>query len=122
MRAMLVAIALFGLQTAPSRTQVVLLGTGSPPADPLRTYLQFGVPVALVTDDPGVSRSTMTLEYRKAVEEQGLDYRTLKRMARNSIEYSFVEPPMKTRLKNELAAAFQALERRTQNVERRTTP
>src|SRR4030088_3518562 len=65
---------------------------------PLRTYLKYGVPVALVTDDAGVSRSTLTLEYKKAVEEQGLDYRTLKRMARNSIEYSFAEPAIKKRL------------------------
>ena len=58
---------------------------------PLRTYLAYGVPVALSTDDEGVSRSEMTLEYRKAVEEQGVDYRTLKAMARNSLEYAFVE-------------------------------
>ena len=89
---------------------------------PLRTYLKYGVPVALVTDDAGVSRSTLTLEYRKAVEEQGLDYRTLKRLARNSIEYSFAEATVKARLKAELDAAFQAFERRTPNVERRTTP
>jgi len=78
---------------------------------PLRTYLKYGVPVALVTDDAGVSRSTMTLEYRKAVEEQGLDYRTLKRMARNSIAYSFADPTTKTRLKSDLEAAFAAFER-----------
>ena len=80
---------------------------------PLRTYLQFGVPVALVTDDAGVSRSTLTLEYRKAVEEQGLDYRTLKRMARNSIEYCFADAPTKARLRADLDAAFRAFERRT---------
>lgn len=58
---------------------------------PLRTYLPYGVPVALSTDDEGVSRSEMTLEYRKAVEEQGLDYPTLKALGRNSLEYAFVE-------------------------------
>ncbi|MDP2959314.1 MAG: hypothetical protein Q8N53_23035 [Longimicrobiales bacterium] len=58
---------------------------------PLRTYLDYGVPVALSTDDEGVSRSEMTLEYRKAVEQQGVDYLTLKAMARNSLEYAFVE-------------------------------
>jgi len=88
---------------------------------PLRTYLKYGVPVALVTDDAGVSRSTLTLEYRRAVEEQGLDYRTLKRLAGNSIEYSFAEPPVKARLKQELAAAFDAFERRTPSAERRTS-
>ena len=58
---------------------------------PMRTYLDYGVPLALSTDDEGVSRSEMTLEYRKAAEEQGVDYLTLKAMARNSLEYAFVE-------------------------------
>jgi adenosine deaminase len=52
----------------------------------------------------------MTLEYRKAVEEQGVDYRTLKRMARNSIEYSFADAATKARLKTDLDAAFRAFE------------
>lgn len=68
----------------------VILGvTGA--RHPLRTYLAYGVPVALSTDDEGVSRSEMTLEYRKAVEEQNVSYATLKAMARNSLEYAFVE-------------------------------
>jgi hypothetical protein len=78
---------------------------------PLRTYLKYGVPVALVTDDPGVSRSTLTLEFRKAVEEQGLDYRTLKRLASNSLDYSFADAATKKRLRSDLDAAFSAFER-----------
>jgi len=78
---------------------------------PLRAYLKYGVPVALVTDDAGVSRSTLTLEYRKAVEEQGVDYATLKRMARNSITYSFADAATRARLLHELDAAFAAFER-----------
>lgn len=70
-------------------SDVILGVTGA--RHPLRTYLSYGVPVALSTDDEGVSRSEMTLEYRKAVEEQGVDYRTLKTMARNSLEHAFVE-------------------------------
>jgi adenosine deaminase len=79
---------------------------------PLRSYLKYGVPVALVTDDAGVSRSTLTLEYRRAVEEQGLDYRTLKRLARNSIAYSFADSVTKTRLTADLETAFRAFEQR----------
>jgi adenosine deaminase len=77
---------------------------------PLRTYLSAGVPVALVTDDAGVSRSTLTLEFRKAVEEQGIDYPTLKRMARNSLEFSFADSATKTRLRSELDAAYRSFE------------
>jgi adenosine deaminase len=79
---------------------------------PLRAYLQYGVPVALVTDDAGVSRSTMTQEYRKAVEQQGVDYRTLKRMARNSIDHCFADAPTRARLRTDLEASFRAFEAR----------
>jgi len=78
---------------------------------PLRTYLTYGVPVALVTDDAGVSRSTMTLEYRRAADEEGLDYPALKQLARNSIEYSFADPATKQRLRADLESAFTAFER-----------
>lgn len=58
---------------------------------PLLTYLQHGVPVALATDDEGVSRSEISREFLKAAEEQGLDYRQLKTLARNSLTYSFID-------------------------------
>ncbi len=57
---------------------------------PLAMYLKAGVPVALATDDEGVSRSEMTREYERAVADQGLDYATLKKMARTSLEHSFL--------------------------------
>jgi hypothetical protein len=57
---------------------------------PLPTYMKYGVPVALATDDEGVSRSNMTHEYLRAVETFGLSYAELKRMARQSLEHSFL--------------------------------
>jgi adenosine deaminase len=48
------------------------------------------VPVALATDDEGVSRSDMTHEYERAVEEFGLSYTDLKTMARTSLEHAFL--------------------------------
>lgn len=57
---------------------------------PLDAYLKNGVPVALATDDQGVSRSSMAGEYERAVLDQKLDYRTLKKMARTSLEKSFL--------------------------------
>jgi adenosine deaminase len=77
---------------------------------PLRTYLQYGVPVALATDDYGVSRSSHTLEWVKAVQEHALDYFTIKRMVRNSLDYAFVDPPTKARLKQALENAFHQFE------------
>lgn len=57
---------------------------------PLPLYLKYGVPVALATDDLGISRSEMTQEYAKAVKDHGLNYRQLKRMARTSLEHVFI--------------------------------
>ena len=57
---------------------------------PLRQYMRAGVPVALATDDEGVSRSDMTQEYLRGALDQGLTYTQLKNMARNSLEYAFV--------------------------------
>lgn len=57
---------------------------------PLPIYMKYGVPVALATDDEGVSRSDMTYEYLRAVESYHLSYVDLKRMARQSLEHSFL--------------------------------
>ena len=57
---------------------------------PLATYLKYGVPVALATDDEGVSRSEISREYLRAAEDQGLGYLQLKAMARNSLQYAFI--------------------------------
>jgi adenosine deaminase len=58
---------------------------------PLPIYMKYGVPVALATDDEGVSRSDMTHEYLRAIETyDSISYRDLKRMARLSLEYSFL--------------------------------
>jgi len=58
-------------------------------AHPLHAYLKRGVPVALSTDDEGVLRTDLTEQYVRAVTVQGLGYLTLKRLARNALEYSF---------------------------------
>ncbi|WP_161629768.1 amidohydrolase family protein [Desulfogranum japonicum] len=59
-------------------------------AHPFMLYRRAGVPVSLNTDDEGVSRSTLTEEFVKAVERYPLSYRDLKDLARNSIEYAFL--------------------------------
>jgi hypothetical protein len=63
------------------------------PHHPLPTYIKYGVPVALATDDEGVSRSDMTHEYVRAVESYNFSYAQLKKMARESLEHSFLAGP-----------------------------
>jgi hypothetical protein len=57
---------------------------------PLPMYLRFGVPVALATDDPGVSRGDITHEFERAAGTYHLGYLDLKKFARASLEHSFL--------------------------------
>lgn len=77
---------------------------------PLRTYLAHGVPVALATDDEGVSRSSITREFERAVEEHELDYPTLKALARNSLQFSFAQADAKAQLLEAFDADLRAFE------------
>jgi adenosine deaminase len=70
-----------------SNTQILgVQGT----AHPLAAYMAAGVPVALATDDQGVSRSSLAGEYQRAALDQHLDYRALKKLARTSLEHAFL--------------------------------
>jgi adenosine deaminase len=57
---------------------------------PLPLYRQYGVPVALSTDDEGVSRIDLTHEFVRASETYSLSYADLKQMVRTSLEHSFL--------------------------------
>jgi adenosine deaminase len=72
--------------------------------------LRYGVPVALATDDEGVSRSEISREFLKAAQDQGLGYLQLKMMARNSLQYAFIEGNEKAKLQKQLEADFRAFE------------
>jgi adenosine deaminase len=57
---------------------------------PFMLYRKYGVPIALSTDDEGVSRIDLTHEYVRAAVTYPLSYRDFKLMARTGIEHSFL--------------------------------
>jgi adenosine deaminase len=57
---------------------------------PFEFYRRYGVPVALSTDDEGVSRIDLTHEYVRAAVTYPLNYRDFKKMVRTSLEHSFL--------------------------------
>jgi adenosine deaminase len=59
----------------------------------LPAYRAAHVPVALSTDDEGVSRIDLTHEYTRAATDFDLNYLDLKNMARASLEHSFLPGP-----------------------------
>ena len=89
----------------------VILGVRGP-QHPLPAYKSFGVPVALATDDQGVSRSDMTHEYLRAAETYNLNYSDLKRMARQSLEHSFLNINDRAQTQRKLEQAFTEFEKK----------
>ncbi len=77
------------VEVALSSNDIILGVRGA--SHPLSIFLEQGIPVALVTDDEGVARSSLAQEFQRAVQEHDLDYAQLKRLARNSLEHAFVE-------------------------------
>jgi adenosine deaminase len=75
---------------------------------PFPLYRQFGVPVALATDDEGVSRIDLTHEYVRAVQTYGLTYADLKLMVRTSIEHTFLPGESLWRAPDSFTAAVAA--------------
>ena len=57
---------------------------------PFMLYRKYGVPIALSTDDEGVSRIDLTHEYVRAAVTYPLSYLDFKLMARTGIEHSFL--------------------------------
>ena len=70
---------------------------------PFPEYLRLGVPVCLNTDDRGAMRSNLTDEYFLAVKHFNLSWQEVVRLGRQSLEFSFVEEPVKARLLAEYA-------------------
>ncbi len=70
-------------------SNAVILGV-VPPNHPLPQYRAAHVPVALSTDDEGVSRIDLTHEYVRAATDFGLGYRDLKQMVRTGIAHTFL--------------------------------
>jgi len=70
----------------------VILGVNAP-WHPLPNYRAAKVPIALSTDDEGVSRIDLTNEYTRAAMDFNLSYLDLKSSARTSIEHSFLPGP-----------------------------
>jgi adenosine deaminase len=57
---------------------------------PFDVYRQFKVPIVIVTDNEGVSRTDLTNELVTAVTSYGLTFNDLVSLQRNSLEYSFL--------------------------------
>jgi adenosine deaminase len=72
---------------------------------PFPLYRKFGVPVALSTDDEGVSRIDLTHEYVRAVQTYNLRYADLKKLVRTSLEHAFLPGPSLWAMPDEFSRA-----------------
>ncbi len=74
---------------------------------PIHTYLKHKVPLVLGSDDCGVNRADLCEQFFLAMYENGLSYCQLKKMIRNSLEFSFL--PGESIFINKKTKCFQSL-------------
>ena len=61
---------------------------------PITLYQEFGVPIVISTDDPGILRTNMTEQYvLLAKRYKSFSYADIKEIVYNSIVYSFIKDP-----------------------------
>ncbi len=77
------------VEICPTSNEVILNVKGE--EHPFKSYWDAGVPLAIASDDEGVSRSDLSNEFLLVARRYNLGYRDLKRLARNSLEYSFLK-------------------------------
>lgn len=79
-------------------------------AHPVTLYHRFGVPFVISTDDPGISRNTLSSEYALFVSRYKPTYKELKEIVFNSIRYSFLSDEEKGEELKSLAMRFNKFE------------
>lgn len=88
-------------------------------AHPIRLYTDSGVPIVISSDDPGVSRNSLTEEYVLLAGRYRYSYDEVKQFAANSIIYSFLEKDEKERGLQLLQKKFAEFESRMADFARR---
>jgi len=87
-----------------------ILGIGISNTHPIALYYQAGVPIVISSDDPGVSRASLTNEYFKLATRHAFSYKQIKSFVYNSIQYSFLNEAKKKEIINSLDKQFAQFE------------
>jgi len=78
---------------------------------PVLLYKRFNVPIVISTDDPDISRTSLTEQYvllAKRYDE--VSYQDIKKYVYNSIQYSFMEEALKQKITVDLKERFSVFE------------
>lgn len=76
---------------------------------PIREYFDRGIKVTVNTDNPSVSGTDITKEYRILIEKFGFTLKELSTLIMNGVEAAFLEDSEKRILKREMLERFSAL-------------
>ena len=77
---------------------------------PVTLYRKYGVPFVLSSDDPGVSRNTLSNEYVLYASRYKANYAEIKKLSYNSLRYAFLPEQEKKRLIKQLDERFAGFE------------
>jgi adenosine deaminase len=68
------------------------------PSHPIKTFLRFGIPATINTDDPGISNITLQGEFNFAAIEAGLNSEEIFQTQKNALEHAFLSREEKEEL------------------------
>jgi len=89
---------------------------------PYSIYAAYGVPIVISTDDSGVSRDNLSHEYVLLASRYHPSYATIKKYVYNSIDYSFLTPAEKARVRAQLDKKFVVFEREMSTLAKSLKP
>jgi len=89
---------------------------------PYSIYAAYGVPIVISTDDSGVSRGNLSHEYVLLASRYHPSYATIKTYVYNSIDYSFLTPAEKAKVRAQLDKKFGVFEREMSTLAKNLKP
>lgn len=78
---------------------------------PFPDYVKLGIKMTLNTDDPGISRITLTDEYVNAVRAFGFTYFELRQIVLNAVDVAFIDDAERRELAAKISAGFEECKR-----------
>lgn len=79
---------------------------------PFKLYAEFGVPIVIASDDPGVSRNNLSDEFYQLIIQYQPSYEELKSYVYNSLVYSFLSKNDKEKALKILDQSFKDFEKK----------
>lgn len=78
-------------------------------SSPIQKFLNDGIFVTINTDDPGIERTDLNIEYNNVISELNLSKEDVKKLLKNSVKASFANEELKAKMNKKIDDEFASL-------------